>query len=190
MNPFIGEIAMFGGNFAPRNWAFCNGQLLAISQNTALFSILGTTYGGDGRTTFALPDLRGRAPIHAGRGPGLTQRNIGQRSGAEASVLNANNLPAHHHSLTVATSSVNVAIPASDGVANGNNPEETHLAESSSGNIYTDGATNVTLKPFTATGTVGGVTDNTGASTLFNNMQPWECVNYIIALFGSYPSRN
>ena len=83
MEPFIGEIRMFAGNFAPRGWAFCDGQLLAVEQNAALFSILGTTYGGDGRSTFALPDLRGRAPIHAGTGPGLTQRRLGEKGGAE-----------------------------------------------------------------------------------------------------------
>lgn len=96
-DPLLGEIMLFAGNFAPRGWALCNGQLLAISQNQALFSILGTTYGGDGRTTFALPDLRGRLPMHAGSGPGLTPRRLGEMGGAETRTLNINQLPAHTH---------------------------------------------------------------------------------------------
>ncbi len=97
MEPFIGSVVLFAGNFAPRGWAFCNGQLLPISQNQALFSILGTTYGGDGRTTFALPDLRGRAPIHWGQGPGLSNFVLGQQSGAETVTLTTAQLPAHTH---------------------------------------------------------------------------------------------
>ena len=97
--PFIGEIRMFAGNFAPRGWAFCDGQLLPISQNTALFSILGTTYGGDGRTTFGLPDLRGRVPVHAGRGPGLSDIRLGQKGGAETSTLTVANMPNHNHDI-------------------------------------------------------------------------------------------
>lgn len=100
-DPFLGEIIMFGGNFAPRGWAFCDGQLLPISSNSALFSILGTTYGGDGRTTFALPDLRGRAAIHEGSGPGLSSVSLGQRIGSLDATLNVNHLPAHNHSLNV-----------------------------------------------------------------------------------------
>lgn len=95
--PTIGEVTLFAGNFAPINWAFCDGQLISISQNTALFSVLGTIYGGDGRTTFALPDLRGRFPIHPGQGPGLTRRQVGERGGAEAVVLNQSQLPQHGH---------------------------------------------------------------------------------------------
>ena len=93
MDPFIGEIIMFGGNFAPRGWALCNGQLLSISQNSALFSILGTTYGGDGRTTFGLPDLRGRVSMHPGTGPGLSPRSLGQKGGAETETLTTSNMP-------------------------------------------------------------------------------------------------
>src|SRR5215207_9632471 len=97
--PFIGEIRMFGGNFAPRGWAFCEGQLLSIAQNTALFSILGTTYGGNGTTTFALPDLRGRVPIQPGQGPGLSPYTLGQMSGQENVTLLITNIPAHTHTL-------------------------------------------------------------------------------------------
>src|SRR5262245_33389082 len=96
-DPYIGEIRIFGGNFAPKGWALCNGQLLAISQNTALFSILGTNFGGDGRTTFALPDLGGRAPISQGQGPGLTQRFIGENGGVSAVTLTVTEVPAHDH---------------------------------------------------------------------------------------------
>ena len=97
--PFVAEIRIFAGNFAPRNWAFCNGQLLPISQNTALFSLIGTTYGGDGRTTTALPNLQGRAPMHAGRGPGLTDRRLGQKGGVETVTLSEAQMPNHTHTL-------------------------------------------------------------------------------------------
>ena len=96
--PFVAEIRIFAGNFAPRSWAFCNGQLLPVSQNTALFSLIGTTYGGDGRTTTALPNLKGRAPMHPGRGPGLTSRRLGQRGGAEMITLSEAQMPSHTHS--------------------------------------------------------------------------------------------
>ncbi len=99
--PFVAQISLFGGNFAPRGWAFCDGQLLAISQNTALFSLLGTTYGGDGRTTFALPDMRGRALLHAGGGPGLTFRGLGDKSGAEEITLTVQQMPSHNHGASV-----------------------------------------------------------------------------------------
>ncbi|MBD3756388.1 MAG: phage tail protein, partial [Gammaproteobacteria bacterium] len=95
--PFVGEIRMFAGNFAPRGWAFCDGQLLAVSQNDALFSLLGTIYGGDGRTTFGLPDMRGRIPVHQGSGPGLSPRRLGSKSGAETETLTVNQMPSHTH---------------------------------------------------------------------------------------------
>ncbi|MEM8909888.1 MAG: tail fiber protein, partial [Bacteroidota bacterium] len=111
MEPFIGQIMMFGGNFAPRGWALCNGQLMPISQNQALFSLLGTTYGGDGRTTFALPDLRGRAAMHAGHGPGLTDRRLGQRSGTETNTMNTLQMPSHSH-IAVVGGSVKIQVSA------------------------------------------------------------------------------
>src|SRR4051812_1587744 len=105
--PYIGEIMMFAGNFAPRGWALCDGSLLSISQNTALFSILGTTFGGNGQTTFGLPDLRGRLPMHPGQGPGRTGRTLGESGGAETVTLNTTQMPAHTHTAS-ATVAINV----------------------------------------------------------------------------------
>tara|TARA_B100000965_G_C19489644_1_gene712418 strand:+ start:375 stop:923 length:549 start_codon:yes stop_codon:yes gene_type:complete len=181
LDPFIGEISMFGGNFAPRNWAFCNGQLLAISSNTALFSILGTTYGGDGRTTFALPDLRGRAAIHAGTGPGLTPRNLGARFGTETNVMTVAQMPSHNH-LASGTFQLNAARNPQDS----SNPAGNSLGAAS---IYdSDIEPNVTLKAGSVTGTVNVL--NNGGGQPFNNIQPVEVINYIIALQGIFPSRN
>lgn len=206
MEPFIAQIMMFGGTFAPRGWAFCDGQLLAISQNTALFSIIGTTYGGDGRSTFALPDLRGRAPIHAGSGPGLTARRAGQRIGTEETILTTPHLPAHNHAGTVdrivASGEATVSIPAS--TASGNEAEPGNgavlaLAENATNgqevNAYSNTAADTTLKSFSAPVTINGTGGNvaigtTGNNIPFNNMQPSLCVNYIIALQGLFPSRN
>src|SRR3954453_18765030 len=116
--PFIGEIKLFAGNFAPRGYALCNGQLLAISQNPALFSILGTTYGGNGQTTFGLPDLRGRVPMHAGQGPGLTPRSLGEQSGTETVTLLSTQMPAHSHSLTADNNSADVTDPTGHALGN------------------------------------------------------------------------
>jgi microcystin-dependent protein len=168
MDPFLGEVVMFGGNFAPRGWAFCHGQLLAISSNSALFSILGTIYGGDGRTTFALPDLRGRVAMQQGNGPGLSSRPLGQRSGTETNTHNITNLPPHNHGVTV---------PVSTGA-----PEENAGYLGSSG-IFTEDATSGASYP----GVVAGMT---GGQQSVNNMQPYLAVNYIIATQGVYPSRN
>jgi len=173
MEGTIGEIRMFGGNFAPRNWALCDGQLLPINQNQALFSILGTTYGGDGRTTFALPDLRGRVPIHEGQGPGLTNQRLGNKGGEEEVSLTENNLPAHSHDAKSriivtqgTTRSDRVSTKSDDGFVKGSlDGRETREA--------------IPVK-------VGA----TGASTPVNNMQPFLCVNFIICLQGVFPSRS
>ena len=172
MEPFIGQIVMFGGNFAPRNWAFCNGQLLAISQNTALFSIVGTIYGGDGRTTFGLPDLRGRVPMHPGNGPGLTPRQLGQKSGVETVVLNINEIPSHTHTVQV-------------GVSNSTGEEDTV-----SGNVIANHAASFNENPAPGQNLGGVSVQNTGGGQGHTNIQPFQCVNYIIALYGVYPSRN
>lgn len=161
MDPFIGQIVMFGGNFAPRGWAFCDGQLLDIASNQALFSILGTTYGGDGRTTFALPDLRGRSAMHPGSGPGLTPRALGARGGAESVTLTTQEMPSHHHGVIAATGPVD--------------PTQPKYVESQAA------ATSVT---------VADRTDNVGGGQAHNNMAPFTCVNFIIALVGVFPSRN
>lgn len=172
MDPFIGQIIIFGGNFAPRGWAFCHGQLLLIAQNQALFSIIGTTYGGDGRTTFALPDLQGRAPISAGQGAGLSNYRLGDQRGAESHVLNVNTLPAHSHAAVINTS----AQPADD--AEGG---ERHLAVPAV-DIYSATPGNQPL--------AGASTTNTGAGQPVDHMPPVLAVNYIIALVGSFPARN
>lgn len=173
-DPFIGQIMMFGGNFAPRGWALCDGQLLQIANNTALFSLLGTTYGGDGRTTFGLPDLRGRAPLHAGSGPGLTPRNLGQRGGGETNTLTVQQMPSHTH-----------APNAVAGAANQQSPANNFPASEAAGvtATYSNQASPDTTMNALAVGNAGG-------GQAVNNMQPYVTVNFIIALVGVFPSRN
>ncbi len=130
--PFIAEIKIFAGNFAPRGWAFCNGQLLPISQNTALFSLVGTTYGGDGRTTMGLPDLQGRTPMHPGRGPGLTSRRLGERGGSTTVTLNEAQMASHKHTLQAIKAPAASFTPTST----------SGIARSAGGNIYQQDATN------------------------------------------------
>jgi microcystin-dependent protein len=171
VDPLLGQISMFAGNFAPRGWALCDGQLLAISSNTALFSLLGTTYGGDGRTTFALPDLRGRAPIHEGQGPGLSDKRLGQRGGAEQVILQVSNLPSHTHSLNASTATGTSNVPT--------------------GNVHAD--TSVFDKEYATTANTamsGTAIGNTGGNIPVSIVQPYLTINYIIALQGVFPSRN
>ncbi len=168
--PFVGEIRMFAGNFAPRGWAFADGQLLAVSQNDALFSLLGTIYGGDGRTTFGLPDLRGRIPIHAGAGPGLSPRNLGQKSGTEQEVVTVTQLPSHTHVVQFSTAA-----------GTQSNPSNQFLGASPNVRVFRPVPPNVDMSADAVTG-VGGNQPHT-------NLQPFLCVNFIIALFGIYPSR-
>lgn len=170
MEPFIGQIMMFAGNFAPRGWAFCDGQLLSIASNSALFSILGTTYGGDGRTTFALPDLRGRVPMHAGTGPGLTPRQLGEKGGIETTSLTVNNLPPHNHTMNVFNGS------AKSGTATGN------LLGNAQTEVYSSENPSGTMSP--------AAVGNTGEGQPVPVVQPFQCVNYIIALVGIFPSRS
>lgn len=177
-DPFIGQIIMFGGNFAPRSWAFCNGQLLSIAQNTALFSILGTTYGGDGRTTFGLPEMRGRVAVHAGNGPGLSDRRLGSRSGSETNTQTIATMANHGH---VATTTIH----AVDDDSTTEEPAGASLAKADT-NMYSPSAPDATLRAGAAT----TANANTGSQQPINNMQPYMTVNYIIALQGLFPSRN
>ena len=170
MDPFVGEIRMFGGNFAPTGWAFCNGQLLPIAQNTALFSLLGTMYGGDGRTTFGLPNLQARSPIHQGQGPGLTPRNVGEIGGSAQVTLTADQVPTHHHALQAASA-------AGTGTRGGT----VGLAPASAGVIYRAPTQQVNM----GTSTIG----YSGGSAAHNNQQPYLALSFIIALQGIFPPR-
>ena len=169
--PFVGEIRMFAGNFAPRGWAFCDGQLLAVSQNDALFSLLGTIYGGDGRTTFGLPDMRGRIPIHAGSGPGLSNRRLGAKAGAESVTVTNSQLPSHNHG----------PFNATQDAADDTNPQDKTLANSTF-DVYIDSNADTNMASDPGSG-VGGSQHHT-------NLQPFLCIHFIIALFGIYPSRH
>ena len=171
--PFIAEIRIFAGNFAPRSWAFCDGQLLPIAQNTALFSLIGTTYGGDGRTTTALPNLQGRAPMHPGRGPGLTSRRLGQQGGVETVTLTEEQMPAHTHSLRGANVPFGVQQPTNARV----------LDRSNINSYQTNTSSNLVDMADQALAANGG-------SQAHYNMQPYLAMNFIIALQGLYPSRS
>ena len=187
MDPFLGEIIMFGGNFAPRGWALCHGQLLAISQNQALFSLLGTTYGGDGRTTFGLPDLRGRAPISPGSGPGLPTYRWGQKGGEATHVLTLQELPQHNH---VATATVGGTVRVGTSSAGPDTPTANGGVLASASGIYNeedaDGSLGGVSQNLTSTVTI----NNNGGGQAHNNMQPFTTVNYIIATTGTFPSRS
>ena len=185
-SPFIAQIVMFGGNFAPRGWAFCEGQLLSISQNTALFSILGTTYGGDGRTSFALPDLRGRQAIQPGTGPGLPTYRLGQRGGNYEHTMTVNQMPNHNHTASFAGAAA--GLPASTEEASESTPAAGLVLAATTAEIYTDESPNTTLAGPDAGGTV--TVNNNGGQQAFNIMDPFLAVNYIIALQGIFPSRN
>lgn len=176
----IGEIRIFAGNFAPRSWAFCNGQLLAIAQNTALFSILGTIYGGDGRTTFALPDLRGRAAISPGQGPGLPNVPQGSRSGAEQVSLTVQNLPNHTHSLNVSNAAGTSNTPA------GNFPAASSVQVERGGTPHEVNAYASSPDSTMASSAIG----NSGGNIPINIRNPYLATYYIICLEGIYPSRN
>ncbi len=166
--PFIAQITLFAGNFAPRGWAFCSGQILPINQNTALFSLLGTTYGGNGQTTFALPDLRGRVAIQPGQGPGLSPVNLGEAGGSETETLTVNQLPSHNH-LAGVTQGAQTSTRPAGGVP-------------SAGGAYAAASDGSTMNP--------AFIQPTGGSQPFDVRQPYLGVNYIIALEGIFPSRN
>jgi microcystin-dependent protein len=162
--PYVGEIRIFGGNFAPANWMFCEGQLLPISEYETLFNLIGTYYGGDGQSTFGLPDLRGRLPIHMGNGFILSQTG-----GVEAVTLTANTIPAHNHTVTASSSPSNTSVPSGNYLASG--PD-----------IYDQG------KPGTAL--MAGAISSAGGSQPHSNFQPYLCLEFIISLYGIYPSQS
>ncbi len=163
--PYVGEIRLFAGNFAPAGWAFCQGQLLPISQNDTLFSLIGTTYGGDGQTTFALPDLRGRLPIHQGN-----SFTIGQTGGAEEVTVTTSQIPAHAHPFL-----------ASSGNASDNNP---------SGNVLATPTVDIYIPTGPFATMASPAISPVGGSQPHTNFQPYLCLNFIISLFGIYPSPN
>ncbi len=173
-DPFIAEIRIFAGNFAPRGWAFCDGQLLQISQNTALFSLIGTTYGGDGRTTTALPNLHGRAPMHPGRGPGLTDRRLGQGGGVTTVTISESQMPNHNHTPMANRLSQNPDLKSSE-------PGNHTWASNSQENNFRPAADRNVNMSAQAIGQTGG-------SQPHNNMQPFLTMYFIIALQGVYPS--
>jgi len=177
MDQFLAEIRAVGFNFAPNGWALCQGQLLSITQNTALFSLLGTTYGGDGRNTFALPDLRGRLVVSPGQGPGLSSYLLGQVSGTETVGLQASHLPAHTHSLN------GVAVRVSSSGGNSSSPAGTVLAATE--DLHYSSGASVQMAPDVLTGTATQVGNNAGHP----NLMPYLVLNYIIALQGIYPIR-
>jgi microcystin-dependent protein len=173
-NPFLAEIRIFTAGFAPKGWAQCDGQLMPISQNTALFSLLGTTYGGDGKSNFALPNLQGSAPMQAGQGPGLTLRDLGETGGEQTVTLLQTEMPAHPHSAQGATGS-NQGSPAGNAWASG--------SKSSGGTVYAPAtATKVTMNPF-ALSIAGG-------NLPHNNLMPFLGLMFIIALQGVFPARS
>lgn len=190
MDPFIGEIVLFAGNFAPRSWALCDGQLLAINSHSALFSILGTTYGGDGRTTFALPDLRGRTPVHPGHGPGLSDYDLGERGGTERVTLTVAQMPSHSHIAQVTNQgSAILPVNSTAGSEDSSDPAGHILANFGTEAYTSEAATGNYGAAAPVTGT--GVTIfNNGGSQYHTNIQPFLGINYIIALQGIFPSRN
>jgi microcystin-dependent protein len=176
---FLGEIRMFGGNFAPSGWALCDGQSLAISQNTALFSIIGITYGGDGRTYFRLPDLRGRSAVHPGTGGGMTPVHLGEKGGTEGFTLTTNNLPSHSHT---------GHIKVSEG--NGNQFYTTNSYIADSGRVVSQQYTSIP-PPIVDSKTIQGLQiNNTGGNQSVLKRSPFQGVNYIICVYGVFPSRN
>ena len=173
-SPYVGEIRMFGGNFAPSGWAFCDGQTMPISQNDTLFTLIGTTYGGDGQETFNLPDLQGRFPLHQGQGPGISQSyQIGEKGGVESVTLSTQQIPIHTHA----------AICTTD-FGQAPQPEGAFFAQPTTGTGFTGGSQSplVNLN--------AGVLSPAGGSQPHENMSPFLCVNFILSLFGIFPTQN
>lgn len=175
-DPYLGEIRMFGGNYAPEHWAFCNGQLLAISDHQSLYSLIGTIYGGDGQVSFGLPDFRGRVPVHQGNGPGLADYALGQRGGVETVSLRIDNMPAHGHAIE-ADSRPNTSGDATNGFFGPTSGQDPDFS------VYTEPKTTVeTLDSRTLS--------EAGEGDALYNIAPFVCINFIIALKGVYPSRS
>lgn len=185
MDPLLASIIMFGGTFAPKGWAFCNGQQMSIAQNTALFSLLGTTYGGNGQSTFGLPDLRGRVPMHiggsSGAGPGLNPHSLGEMAGQETVTLLVSEMPQHTHTVTSSSN------PATTQDGDTRNPANAAFAKEAAGVTATY---NSTATPDTAMKGPTVTLAQAGGGQPHNNMQPYTAVNFIIALQGVFPSRN
>lgn len=181
IEPYLGNVTVFAGNFAPRSWMFCQGQLLDIANYDALFALIGTTYGGDGQTTFALPDLRSRVSIHAGQGPGLSNYVLGQMSGSESTTLLSINLPAHNHSLL---SPITLKQSASTATTGTNNPTNAYPASGATEYFGSSDGTKM--------GSYSSVTTTpiAGSNQPFPILQPYLAMNYIIAVEGIFPSRN
>lgn len=166
---FVGEIRMFGGNFAPAGWAFCDGQLLPISENETLFTLIGTTYGGDGQETFALPNLQGRLPLHQGSDGGVTYQ-LAEEGGVESVTLTVNQMPAHSHALSMSATIPDQFVPTNN------------VTAEATKRFYTANATNLQPMAANAIGSDGG-------SQPHDNLQPYLCVSFIISLFGVFPSQ-
>lgn len=174
--PFLGQLLVVPYNFAPRGWAFCQGQIISIAQNTALFSLLGTTFGGNGQTTFALPDLRGRVPNSAGQGPGLSFYDLGEVGGTESTTITINQMPMHNHTATA-------ALNANSGTKTGTAPNASFLGGAS---IYVGGPADSVM----AAGSVGVTVGLNGGSQPLQILSPFLTMNWIIAMEGIFPSRN
>ena len=179
--PFVGEIQIFAGNFAPNGWAFCDGSLLSIADYETLFNLIGTTYGGDGQSTFALPDLRGRIPVHQGQGAGLSSRVIGQTGGTETVTLTTSQIPAHFHIPTF-------TLPVSSALGDKDTPVNNYFTVNPSrGSEFSSNTSNALMGSVL---TISGNTDNSGGSQPHENRMPYLAVNFIISLYGIFPSPN
>jgi microcystin-dependent protein len=178
-NPFVAEIRIFPFNFAPKGWAFCDGQLLPLSQNTALFSLLGTTYGGDGKSNFALPNLQGRDPMHPGQGPGLSLHDLGEQGGEDFVTLLQSEIPSHSHTMTADNSQATASDPTSNFYAAGHFDDG--LGHKGQVQIYNTAAPSDPLSPLS--------TSIAGGSQPHNNLMPYLTLNFCIALQGVFPPR-
>lgn len=189
MEGTMAEIRLFAGDFSPKNWAYCNGQLLSIAQNNALFALLGTTYGGDGRVTFALPDFRGRHPLGSGQGTGLPYYTLGQAGGTQNQSLLSTNLPQHTHGVTGAPT-ISINQPCNTGEATGPEPEGQYPALPSDGAAMYSSVGDSTMKSFTLSPVSNLVASISGSSMPIPLGSPYLGINYIICMYGIFPSRN